>query len=318
MSMDALAEGRKAAGPVIAAHGRSFAFAGRLLPEAVRLDAFVLYAWCRRADDAIDEAPDRATALEALGRLESELAAMARGEPPQEPVAAAFAELASRRRMPLDYPGELLRGMRMDLEETRYGDHATFDLYCWRAAGVVGLMMCHVMGVSDAAALRQAAHLGMAMQMTNVARDVAEDWNRGRLYLPDALLAPHGLSGLSSRLGEALPGEVRASVPPVVQSLLRRADAFYASGRDGLTALPWRCAVAIAAAAAIYRDIGRSLARQGFDPWRGRARTTTGRKVWLALGAVCGQLARLPMRWLRVRRHAPPRSTLQPADVVVP
>jgi phytoene synthase len=315
--MDVLSAGRLAAAPIISAHGKSFAFAGRLLPAAVRQDAVVLYAWCRRADDAVDEAPSRERALAALDRLEAELESLGRGVPSDEPIPAAFAELMVRCRMPIDYPRELLRGMRMDLDGTRYDDFATFDLYCWRVAGVVGLMMCHVMGLSDPTALRRAAHLGMAMQMTNIARDVAEDWGRGRLYLPDTLLGGHGLGGLASRLGRALPAAERAGLPDAVRDLLRRADAFYASGRAGLHALPWRCAVAIAAASALYRDIGRSLARQGFDPWRGRARTTTGRKVWMALGAVLGQLLGAPRRWFALRRHAPPGRLFDPAELQV-
>jgi phytoene synthase len=313
-----LTPGQRAAAPIIAAHGKSFAFASRLLPAAVRRDAIVLYAWCRRADDAVDEAPDAVRAREALARLEDELDGLARGEVPEDPILEAFSEVMSRRAMPLDYARELLRGMRMDLDGVAYPDYPALDLYCWRVAGVVGLMMCHVMGVSDPSALRQAAHLGMAMQLTNIARDVAEDWQRGRLYLPDALLAAHGLGGLEARRGGPLDAENPGSFPQVVQALLARADGLYASGRGGLRALPWRCALAIAAAGAIYRDIGRSLARQGFDPWRGRARTSTGRKVWLALGAAWGQLWRSPARWWGRRRYVPPPGLACFAEVGTP
>ena len=280
---------------VIERHARSFSFASRLLPAAVRRDAVVLYAWCRRADDAVDEARSPEDAAAALARLESELASIGRGEPQADPLLEAFAELTVRRALPLHYPRELLAGMRMDLDDTRYPDFAPLDLYCWRVAGVVGLMMCHVMGVAHPAALQQAAHLGMAMQLTNICRDVAEDWQRGRVYLPDELLARHGLGGLHARLGGELPAG--ANLSEVVRKLLLRADRLYASGRQGLDALPWRCAVAIAAASAIYADIGRALADQDFDPTRGRAHTTTARKVWLALGTTLGQVARLPRRW---------------------
>jgi phytoene synthase len=293
---------------VIAHHARSFSFASRLLPWPVRRDAVVLYAWCRRADDAVDEASSPEAARAELERLEAELASVGRGEPQSEPLLEAFAELVVRRAMPLDYPRELLAGMRMDLEGTHYADFATLDLYCWRVAGVVGLMMCHVMGVATPVALQQAAHLGMAMQLTNICRDVAEDWQRGRLYLPNELLIQYGLGGLDRQLEGPIPSS--SALPEAVRALLARADRLYTSGKQGLDALPWRCAVAIAAAAAIYADIGKALAAQGYDPNRGRAHTTSGRKLWLAVRTTLGQLWRLPQRWRWPGVYLPPARPL--------
>lgn len=310
-----LAQARHVALATIEQHSKSFSFASRLLPAAIRRDAVVLYAWCRRADDVVDEAVDHAEAAKALDRLEGELASLYRGEKQADPLLEAFRELVERRRMPGHYARELLAGMRMDLEGTRYDDTATLDLYCWRVAGVVGLMMCHVMGVSDERALAQASHLGMAMQLTNICRDVGEDWERGRLYLPDDLLARHGLSGLSDRLGRAIPPDAAQKLPIAVRALLDRADGLYRSGRAGLPALPWRCAVAIAAAAAVYADIGTSLERQGFDPLRGRAHTTKARKILLAVRAFAGQLFALPNRW-RARFSGSERPYLPPATVL--
>jgi phytoene synthase len=149
---------------VIAHHSRSFALASRLLPRQARDDAAVIYAWCRRADDAVD-AP-RADRGE-VARLTAELEAAYAGAA-EEPLLAAFGQVARARAIPLAYPSQLLAGMAMDLEGARYASVEDLIGYAWRVAGVVGLMMTHVLGVDDDAALVPAAHLGIAMQLTNV------------------------------------------------------------------------------------------------------------------------------------------------------
>ena len=177
----------------IAQHSKSFALAAKLLPAAARDDAAVVYAWCRRADDAIDLAPP-ADQPDALARLYDELAAIDAGAA-MPGVPRAFAAVVGIRQIPLAYPRALLDGMAMDVADTRYRTFDDLFAYCYRVAGVVGLIMCHVMGVRDDRALVPAVHLGIGMQLTNVCRDVAEDWDRGRLYLPDELLARHGVRG---------------------------------------------------------------------------------------------------------------------------
>ena len=266
----------------------------------VRQDAVVLYAWCRYADDAVDEAPSPEVAGLALTRLEHELAAVYAGAPQTEPLLAALQELLTRRQVPRLYPQELLAGMRMDVEGVRYGEFATLELYCWRVAGVVGAMMCHVMGVNDDRALRQAADLGAAMQLTNICRDVAEDWQRGRVYLPADLLARHSLA----------LAEPPHDVAPAVAELLALAERRYQAGDRGLGALPWRCALAIAVASAVYRDIGRVLAAQGFDPFAGRAHTTLPRKLWLVLRTAVSQLVQVPARARRTAQAHVPQTLL--------
>jgi phytoene synthase len=256
----------------LAYHSKSFALAGKLLPPDCRDDAAVIYAWCRRCDDAIDLADVRARAP-ALTRLERELDALLAGRPQRDPTLAAFQEVVRRRSIPERYPRELLEGMRMDVEGRRYATFAELEVYCFRVAGTVGLMMCQVMGVGDPRALRHAAHLGIAMQLTNICRDVAEDWRAGRLYLPRELLADDGARG-------ALDG---GAASRAVAVLLARAEAYYRSGDQGLAALRFRCAVAIRAARLIYSDIGRIIARRRHDVTAGRAFVSLGRKLWLAL-----------------------------------
>jgi phytoene synthase len=242
-------DARRTARAVIAHHSKSFALASRLLGRSARDRAAVVYAWCRRADDAIDErgAATRDELAGALAGLAGDVDAVYRGAA-TEPVLAGFAEVVRSRAIPRSYPGELLAGLAMDATGVRYAAIDDVIGYAWRVAGVVGLMMCHVFGVAGDHALVPAAHLGIAMQLTNICRDVAEDWQRGRLYLPDDLLAAHGAGGLAGELGGALPASARPAIARARAELLALADRYYRSGDRGLAALPWRAALAGAAA----------------------------------------------------------------------
>lgn len=294
-------KGRAEAKRILARGSKSFALAGALLGHRTRDDAAVLYAWCRRADDRIDDAcvaPSHEGELaQALGALRSELDALYAGRL-TGPMDVALAELVVRRRIPRAYFEDLLDGFAMDAEGRRYATLDDLDLYGYRVAGVVGLMMCHVLGVQDDRCLRAAARLGMAMQLTNIARDVAEDLARGRQYLPNSMVSPAELA-----LATRPDAHARQQVAQVVQALLARADGYYRDGLAGLSDLGWRDALAIGAAARIYRAIGQVLARRGFDAFAGRAVVSLPRKLWLALGAGSALLRRLPARLLRGRRQ---------------
>jgi len=317
-------------------HSRSFALASRLLAARERDQTAVVYTWCRRADDAVDAGVATDDTLARLAReLDDAYAATA-----HDPVLAAFGEVARARSIPRQYPAELLAGMAMDVRGARYCTIDDTLLYAWRVAGVVGLMMAHVFGVSDDAALVPAAHLGIAMQLTNICRDVAEDWDRRRLYLPDDLLARHGASGLAAELGRPLPASARAPLAGAIAELLGVADHYYRSGDRGIRALPWRAAIAVRAARRIYAAIGAQLARTGHDVFAGRAVVPATRKLAhvgaaLAAGVATGcatavfratRLAIAPHRWRAatgtphrtteaILAHAIPRRILGPADV---
>jgi 15-cis-phytoene synthase len=292
----------RAAREVLAAKSKSFALAGRLLPR-VQLDrAAVVYAFCRRADDAVDQAgaEDRAGAV---ARLRGELSALYRGEA-DEPILAAFAQVAAECRIPERYPAELLAGMEMDATGQRYRTVDELLHYCYRVAGTVGLMMCHVLGLRDDAALVPAVHLGLAMQLTNICRDVDEDWRLGRLYLPDELLAPAGADNLASELGRPFPARALAPAAVAVARLLARAERYYRSADAGMAALPWRAALAIRTARLVYAAIGDRIARRGFDVGAGRAVVPGLAKLALVGRAGAAALGELPRR---AARPAAPR-----------
>ena len=264
---------------ILAHHSKSFAFAGRLLPSWCRDDAAALYAWCRRCDDAVDGPREAAARATAVAELRVELARVYGAGVERDPVLAGFQEVVRRHAIPRRFAEDLVAGMAMDVGAVRYRTFDDLRLYCYRVAGTVGLMMAHLMGVRDWSVLRRAVDLGVAMQLTNICRDVEEDAERDRIYLPAELLEAH-------RRPEDPGGEVGRAVA----ELLRRADELYASADVGLSALPLRCAIGIRAARLIYAEIGRVIAHRHFDVQAGRAVVSHGRKSWLALRALCGAL----------------------------
>lgn len=288
----------------IALHSKSFALASRLLPPTTRDPTAVVYAWCRRADDFIDSTTEHEQ-RRALDALRLELTSVYAGDTQPESIAAAFQQVTAWHGIPEHYPHELLNGMEMDTLGFRYESLDQLLLYCYRVASTVGLMMCHVMGVSDSVALRHAAHLGMAMQLTNIARDVHEDWLRCRLYLPEELLAKHSVGFLARHVGSAFPRSAVDGCRAVVRELLSLADRYYASGDRGLRYLGPRHALAVSAAREIYSAIGLELAAREFDVLAPRAFVPTYKKLSLCAKVVLRAL------WHR-RRNATRDDPTQP------
>jgi phytoene synthase len=271
-----LADGSAAADSpleTLARGSRTFSFAGRLLAAPQRLDAARLYAFCRYVDDVADETPDPVVAARALSEIAEEL----RGaRPPRAWLRDVSAQLARQGTDP-ECAQELIRGVSADLVPVAVADDAELLRYCYRVASTVGLMMCGVLGVRDPRALAHAIDLGVAMQLTNICRDVLEDAGRGRVYLPTTRLRAHGAVGAPLEMARDV-----AAVRGVVRDLLTLADHYYESGWQGMGYIPWRARVAIAVAATVYRAIGVKLLREGGDPLRGRTVVSTiGKLGWL-------------------------------------
>jgi len=265
---------------------RSFYAASWLLPAHVRRPAFALYAFCRQADDAIDlegGAP-------ALASLKGKLDAAYAGQPHDQPADRAFADLVRHYHIPRELPEALIEGFYWDCEGRRYATLEELHGYAARVAGAVGAMMTLLMGVRDPAALARACDLGIAMQLTNIARDVGEDARAGRLYLPLDWLADARLD-TAAFLAAPLPGPALAQV---IARLLDEADRLYARAHEGVARLPLACRPAILAAAEIYAAIGREVARRGHDSVSARARVGAGRKLALIAGAGLRAITLLP------------------------
>ncbi|MEJ7602706.1 MAG: phytoene/squalene synthase family protein [Kofleriaceae bacterium] len=291
----------------IAAHSKSFALASRLLGQRTRDHTAIVSTYCRRADDAIDDVVPSAQP--------AALAACATSSTTSPACLSTACSRRSRRSAPRwdprAYPEALLAGMEMDVSGMRYTTAAELHLYCYRVAGVVGLVMSHVFGVRDDAALVPAARLGIAMQLTNICRDVAEDWERGRLYIPDELCAAHGAPGLAGDLGRPLPASAIAPLASCVRDLLAAADLHYRAADRGVPALPFRAGLAVRAARNVYSAIGSRIRATGCDVTAGRAVVPRGAKIALVGGAAVRSLAGLP----QFRRVRLPVRILEVADV---
>jgi phytoene synthase len=268
------------AAAIIRRHSRSFALASQLLAPELRDDAHSLYAYCRRADDAIDLAPAGHSAL-ALDHLRRELEDIYAGSALADPIAAGFQRVVFERNVPKDYPDALLEGFELDSLGTRYTSLTELYRYCWCVAGSVGAMMCHVLGVRRDQAVVHGAHLGMGMQLTNISRDVAEDWHSGRLYVPAELLP-----GLQPIRSWPPPPDTLRLLSTAVERLLLEAERFYRSGDAGLPDLEPRSRLAIATARHVYSSIGQRLAARDYDLASGRVVVPAHRKLLcLARGA---------------------------------
>ena len=271
---------------MLAGGSKTFMLASCFLPWRVRDPSIALYAFCRQADDAVDLGGDEG-ALDALCRR---LDAIYAGAPLDSPADRAFADAVAQFSIPMSLPLALLDGFRWDLEGRRYETVTGLEAYGARVAGAVGAMMALVMGASDVRALARACDLGVAMQLTNIARDVGEDARMGRLYLPLEWMARENID-VERFLAEpsCSPGLRR-----VVQRLLQRAEDFYASADLGIEGLPTPCRPSIRAARRLYAEIGRQVEANDFDSVSRRAIVPTGRKLAIAAGALTAASPAVP------------------------
>ena len=270
---------RAACRAAIATGSKSFHAASRLLPAKVREPAYALYAFCRLADDAVDLSNGKP---EALIRLRKRLDAAYAGRPFDHPADRCFAEMVERFAMPRALPEALIEGLAWDAEGRRYATLDEVRAYGARVAGAVGAMMTVLMGRRDAETMARACDLGVAMQLSNIARDVGEDAREGRLYLPLDWLEAQGLDA------DALLAEPRWSPPlgSVVAGLLHEAERLYDRAAVGIDGLPYGARPSMRAARILYREIGREVARRGFDSVSSRAVVPAARKRTLMLGAL--------------------------------
>lgn len=269
---------------MIAKGSKSFAAAAKLFAPATRADAVMLYAWCRYADDMIDgqdlghnqQADFAEGQADRLAELRRQTEAALDDDTSGDAVFEALRQVVARNRIPRRHPLELIAGFEMDVEQRTY--HTAEDMldYCYHVAGVVGVMMAMIMGVRDDAVLDRASDLGVAFQLTNIARDIIDDARVGRVYLPSDWLAEAGLDRIDAADRRQWPVLHRLAL-----QLLDRAEPHYASAYAGMSALPFRSAWAIAAARRVYRDIGRKLRDGGPEAWEQRVSTSPTRKVWL-------------------------------------
>jgi 15-cis-phytoene synthase len=271
---------------LIRSGSKSFFAASLLLPAKVRRPALALYGFCRLADDAVDNdssdnrfssnrCGDNGHVDNPLNRLRERLALAYAGRPAPSAADRAFADVVSQYAIPRDLPEALLEGFDWDIQGRRYEDIAQLEAYAARVAGSVGAMMACLMDAREPHLVARACDLGVAMQLTNIARDVGEDARAGRLYLPLSWLREAGID----------PDEWMrnpAFTPPlaqVISRLLVAADALYERADVGISGLPRECRRGIRAARFLYAEIGHELRRNGLDSVSRRTVAPAWRKL---------------------------------------
>lgn len=257
---------------------KSFHLASMILPGETRKAALSLYAFCRHSDDLIDDPRADKTALD---QLRHRLDLIYRGTPADYSCDRAFHRTVDAYAIPKCIPNALLDGFAMDIANRRYKTLSEIKDYSTCVAATVGLMMALVMRTGDGDALARAADLGIAMQLTNIARDVGEDARNGRVYLPTDWLEEAGIDPDAFLAAPVFTPELGQ----VVERLLDEADRHYRLGHTGIAALPANCRHAIRTAALVYEEIGAEVRANGFDSVSQRAHTRRAKKLAILVKA---------------------------------
>lgn len=271
-------------------HSKSFYFSARLLPPTKRASIMALYAFCRLSDDLVDGSSARDTPQAAgpgaSAKLEKWALACDCGSDQRHPVVQAWRDTRLRFGIPRQLPEELIAGLGMDLSHDRYDTWDDLWVYCFRVASTVGLMSMYITGTETMEAVPYAVQLGVALQLTNILRDVGEDAALGRIYLPAEDMARFGYTDEM-----LMSGTINGRFVRLMDFEIARAHALYASAWRGIAMLPADSRPAVAAAAALYRGILRKIVQLKYDVFRNRAHLSMGDKA-----------RSLPRVWWQARR----------------
>jgi phytoene synthase len=260
-----------------AASGSSFTASFRFLEPERRQAITALYAFCREVDDAVDECADPNIAAAKLAWWRGEVAALYAGHP-THPVTQSLSTALPRFNLPAEHLQEIIDGMEMDLHQTRYADFKALHLYCYRVASVVGLLAAEIFGYTNRRTQKYAHDLGLALQLTNIIRDVGEDARRGRIYLPQDELARFGVSEaniLASRYSDQFKA--------LMEFQAERAREYYQRALAELSAADRKAQRAGLIMAAIYRTVLDEVAKDGFQVLDRRLSLPPARKLWIAV-----------------------------------
>lgn len=266
--------------------GSSFYYSFLFLPTEQRRAIMALYAFCREVDDVVDECSDTTVAHAQLNEWREEIARLYAGDP-QHPVTQALQPAVARYSLPQEQFQEIIDGMAMDLLQNRYASFKELSLYCYRVAGVVGLMAATIFGYEDRRTLKYAHDLGMAFQLTNILRDVGEDAARGRIYLPADELARFGVSE-DDIVARRMTGGMRA----LLQFQAERARSYYDKAFAHLPAKDRYRQRSGLIMAAIYLSTLDAITRQGYPVLHQRVRLPAWRKLWIAWRTARGEARR--------------------------
>ena len=258
------------------ASGSSFYYSFLFLPPPRRQAITALYAFCREVDDVVDESLDPAMARAKLAWWRTEIGALYSGQP-SHPVTQALAISLKQFSLPQEQLHEIIDGMEMDLDQSRYADFRELHLYCYRVASVVGLLAAEIFGYSDRRTLKYAHDLGLAFQLTNIIRDVGEDARRGRIYLPQDELERFGVTET-----DLLQARYTENFRQLMEFQIQRAQSMYEQAFAQLPVTDRKSQRAGLIMAAIYRTTLNEIVRDGCRVLDRRISLTPLRKIWLA------------------------------------
>lgn len=260
---------------IIKKGSKSFSMASLFFSSKQKIATWKLYSWCRYCDDEVDETADSSIAALKLKGIINETSKLLSHDPSNF-YYSGLKDVVEEFQIPIKYPLDLLRGMEMDTRGGYISDFQELEEYCYCVAGTVGLMMCHIIGIRDEVALKHAVALGKAMQLTNIARDLKQDHEKKRLYIPLSWLAEKGILK-----EEIFLEKNRESLLLFQERLLHLADAFYKEGLEGLRYLSTRSSLAILIASKVYSEIGNIIRKDPERSLRERIFVTKGRKLQL-------------------------------------
>ncbi len=274
---------------IIKHYAKSFYFASVFLPKKKRLATYVIYSFCRYVDNIIDK-PRKRTKDELnteLNSIKDELEKANRYSESEHPIIGIFIQVIKQYGIPVEYAFDLIEGVRMDLIYDRYKNFDELYIFCYRVAAVVGLMMTYILGFNDKSALLYAEKLGIAMQLTNILRDVKEDKENGKIYLPLNEIKSFDLTE-EDFINERFNDNFRQFIK--MQS--ERAKLFYEESKDGISLLDKDSRFAIYAALRIYREILEEIEKNDFNVLKGRAFVPNLRKLSILLSEYFSNLFR--------------------------
>jgi phytoene synthase len=259
-----------------AASGSSFYYSFLFLPRERRRAITALYAFCREVDDVVDETSDAQIAATKLAWWRIEVANLYAGKP-QHPVTQALLPFTGKYSLAQENLGEIIDGMEMDLNQSRYLDWPGLERYCHRVAGVVGLLAARIFGYRNARTLEYARELGIAFQLTNIIRDVGEDARKNRIYLP-----MDDMKRFNVTAADILNARETAEFKQLMQFEAQRANDYYAKAFAALPAEDRQAQRAGLIMAAIYRALLVEIQADGFRVLTQRVSLTPLRKLWIA------------------------------------
>lgn len=267
-----LSAGFKQAKGITRKYAKTFYFSSFFLPKDKRYAAYSIYAICRVSDEAVDE-PNSWNANK-INRIKVDIEKVYTGHPLDDNLLLAFRETINKYNLPKEYFDQLLEGMYCDINKDRYADFTELKLYCYKVAGVVGLMMLRILGY-NLAAEKYAINLGIAMQLTNIIRDIKEDFDRKRVYLPQDELTRFGVTE-----NDIASGKVNQKMKSLLLFQIKRARDFYAAANAGIKLIPdRRSRLVILCMKEIYAGILAAIERNGYDVFTKRAHVNISEKI---------------------------------------